>query len=306
MLTNASSVLLPFYATMQLGGASSALILLVATTGGLGGLDQGPGKHSTLENTKRTFRTRKWTWVAILLVAATDMFISVDTIGALFGYLALATSIVFFPLPLPTVGWFLMTKAKAQDRWNSEGSARAALPKPSSALVDSPHDTLLTLASGLALTLVAVFYSSVSASSPSLSHFAILFSTLSVASATALVYFALPSALRSQKKAGLALGCALAAACGVWEHLDSWQSWCFFPFAFILVFGAITFDTRSSVTSRPHSHGHSHGHSHHHDHHLHGNHSKLSALLISQCTPGSILHSILIERDSRRIAYFGV
>ncbi|KAF2640245.1 cation efflux protein [Massarina eburnea CBS 473.64] len=304
MFTNALSVLLPFYATMQLGGEKTALVLLAAATGGLGGFDQGPGKHSALENTRRTLRTRKWTWGSILLVSVADVFASVDAIGTLFGYLALATSIAAVPLPLPTAGWFLMTKPKSQDAWNS---ARASLPKPSSPLINTPRDTLLTLASGIVLTVVAVLYSSVVASSPSLSHFSVIFSTLSVASATALVYLSLPSSLRSQQKAGLVLGGGLAAASGVWEHSDTWKAWMFFPMTCALLFGAITFDTRSSATSRPSSHDHSHADpAHDHDHHLHGNHSKLSALLIAQCTPGSILHSILIEKDSRRIAYFGV
>jgi zinc transporter 5/7 len=304
MSTNAMSVLLPFYATMQLGGARTALVLLTAATGGLGGFDQGPGRYSALENTKRTLRTRKWTWTAILLIFIADMLTSGDAIGTLFGYLALVTSMAAVPLPLPTAGWFIMTKPY-QD-WNTQNSTRASLPKPSSPLVNTPQDTVLTLASGFVLTLISVLYSSVAASSPSLSHFSITFSTFSVVSAAALVYFSLPSALRSQNKAGLALSGLLVAACGVWEHIDLWQAWFLFPLSCALVVGAVIFDTRSSA-SRPHSHGHSHaGASHEHDHHLHGNHSKLSAFLIARCEPGSILHSILIERDSRRIAYFGV
>jgi Cation efflux family len=49
--------------------------------------------------------------------------------------------------------------------------------------------------------------------------------------------------------------------------------------------------------SKRHDHDHDHSHSH--------QHSKLTAVLISCTTPGSIIHSILIQRDSRRIAYFG-
>jgi zinc transporter 5/7 len=77
------------------------------------------------------------------------------------------------------------------------------------------------------------------------------------------------------------------------------------------LFGAISIDTGSTLSkshSHDHSHaGHQHSHSHDHgDHHLHGNHSGLSSFIIARCTPGSILHSVMIEKDSRRIAYFGV
>jgi zinc transporter 5/7 len=77
--------------------------------------------------------------------------------------------------------------------------------------------------------------------------------------------------------------------------------------------GATVFDTGISAisgqSSSDHSHAghaHAHSHSHSHEHHLHGNHSRISRFIISRCTPGSILHSVMIEKDSRRIAYFGV
>ncbi|KAF2240849.1 cation efflux protein [Trematosphaeria pertusa] len=310
MLTNVLSVLMPFYATMQLGGARTALFLLAATTAGLGSLDQKPGKHTIWEGTRRTLRTRRATCGVLLLTVLIDALGSPDAAGTLVGYLALAASIFAIPPPLPTAGWFLHTDPRSQDSW---ASGRASLPKPSSPLVGSSEDILLTFGSGLGLTLITIFYSSVSSSSPSLSHHAIFFSTLSVASATALVYVSLPAALRSQKKFGLALGTLLTAVFEVLEHPGAWRAWSLFLVVCVLVFGALWFDTRPSAIARPHSHGHSHsghqhshGHSHDHDHHLHGNHSKFSAFLIAWCKPGSIMHSILIEKDSRRIAYFGV
>lgn len=313
MNLNAFGVLLPFYAAMQLGGAKASLVLLAAATAGLGGFDLGPGKHSAIANSKRTLRTRKWTWCALLLISLVDTFISIDMIGTLFGYGALTLSVAAVPLPLPSAGWFFITTLKSHDGWNTQSSSRTSAPRPSSPLVNTSNNATLTLVSGIVLTFLSVLYSSFTASSPSLSHFSVLFSTLSVASATALVFVSLPSALRSKTKAGLALGSVLTTVCGIWEHSESWQSWLFFPLSCGLIFGAVTFDTRHALSSRPSSHdhahtghSHSHSHSHGHDHHLHGNHSRVSKFLIARCTPGSILHSILIEKDSRRIAYFGV
>jgi len=288
------------------------VILLAGITAGLGGLEQKPGKHGAWEDAKRTFRTRKWTCGAILLGVLADTYNCVEEAGILLGYLALIASMFAIPPPLPTAGWTIMTGAKSQDAWITHTSGRASLPKPSSPLINTPRDTLLTIVSGVLLAFLAILYSSVSSSSPSLSHHALLFSTLSVASATALVYFSLPAALRNPHKGGLALGSLLVAAFGVWEHADSLQACVLFPLTCASLIGAVSIDTGSSTIPQPHSHdqshaGHQHSHSQDHgDHHLHGNHSGLSKFIIARCTPGSILHSILIEKDSRRIAYFGV
>lgn len=305
------SVVLPFYATMHLGGARASLVLLTAVAAGLGGLDQKPGKHRILDALKRTFRTRKATCSVLLLMIGSEIFKTAGKTGSIMGYMALTTSILILPPPLPTTGWFLKTRP---DSANSSVT-RASLPKPTSPLTSTPTDSSLTLAAGLVLTLVTVLFSVISASSPSISHHAILFSTLSVASATALVFFSLPSVLRTEKKAGLALGVVFIATCSLWEHLDAWPTSAMLPLFGAFLFAAVAFDTRSSTVSHSHSHGHSHGNSHsdhvhnhdsHHDHCVHENHSKFSAFLIHRCAPGSIMHSILSEKDSRRIAYFAM
>lgn len=303
ILNNILGVLLPFYATMQLGGARTSLVLLAAVTAGLGGLDHKPGKHSLLDGLKRTLRTRKATCGVLLLWALLDVSTSSTVHGATLGHLALAISILAVPPPLPTTGWSLMTGLRTND-----STTRASLPKPSSPLISTPEDTILTLAAGAILTVFTIIFSILSSSSPPITHQAILFSTLSVASATALIFLSLPAALRTQKKLGLVLGSLLVAAFGVYEHPHSWETWFALPVTCAIIYGAISSDTGSTI-ARPHSHGHSHSghkHSHSHDHHLHGNHSKLSEFLIARCTPGSIVHSILIEKDSRRIAYFAM
>jgi zinc transporter 5/7 len=43
---------------------------------------------------------------------------------------------------------------------------------------------------------------------------------------------------------------------------------------------------------------------HKHNHH-HRDHSRLTGYLLRLTSPGSVIHSILQEKDSRRIAYFG-
>jgi zinc transporter 5/7 len=311
---NVLSVLLPFYASMQLGGAKVALALLIAVAAGLGALDRKPGKHTPWDDIRRTLRTRKATCGALLSMVLADTLIMGNITRSLIGYCSLLSSIFLVPPPLPTAGWSLIMGSQGQTSYVAQGSGRASLPKPSSPLINSFEDTILTILSGLSLAVVTILYSLVSSSYPSLSPHALGFTTLSIASATALVYFSLPAALRNQRHVGLVLGCILVAAVHSWEQFStSTFLWLAFPFACVGLVGSVKFDTGSSMTSvaHTHSHGHSHSghghkHDHQHDHHLHGNHSRLSAFLIARATPGSIIHSILIEKDSRRIAYFGV
>lgn len=306
--SNVLGILLPLYAALQLGGAATALSLLVAVTAGLGSYDQKPGKHSLWDGIRRTIRTRKVTCAALLTAMVLHVLNSASRWGALLGHVALATSILALPPPLPTAGWSLMTGLRSVNTL----SARASLPKPLSPLMSTAEDTLLTLSAGIFLGVIAILYSLISPSSPSISHHGLAFSALSAASAVLLVFFSLPSALRTQSKSGFALGSFLVAAFGAYEHPEAWQAWILFPSVCVFLFLAVSFDTGSAMfptQSAAHSHSHSgpgHGHAVSYDHHLHGNHSKLSAFLIAQCTPGSIVHSILIEKDSRRIAYFGV
>jgi zinc transporter 5/7 len=298
---------------MQLGGARVALALLTAVAAGLGALDRKPGKHNPWDDLRRTLRTRKATCGAVALAMVADSIVVGSASHPLLGYSSLVTSIFLVPPPLPTAGWSLIMGSQGQTSYVTQDSGRATLPKPSSPLVNTFENTVLTIASGLSLTVVALLYSLISSSSPSFSHHTIAFTTLSIASATALVFLSLPAALRSQKHIGLALGSFLVAAIHSWEQYStSTFLWVAFPFACVGLVGAVMFDTGLPSVSTAHSHGHGHshsGHSHkhdHQDHHLHGNHSRLSAFLIARATPGSIIHSILIEKDSRRIAYFGV
>lgn len=304
MLSNTAGVFLPFFATMQIGGAKTALVLLTAIAAGLGATDQRPGKHTRADDLKRSMRTRRTTLAMLILGTIVDVMAWGHPACALLGYGALFTSIFATPPPLPTAGWSLVTGSQTHD------STRASLPKPSSPLISTPKDTILTCVSGISLMVITFLYSLVSASFSPFSQHTMAFAALSVASATAFVFFSLPAALRSQQHVGLHLGGLLIIA------FTGWQSWpelyhiAFTALSYILYACGVAWDTRSSHThshAHDHSHaGHGHSHEHKHEHHLHANPSRISEFLIARTTPGSIIHSIMIERDSRRIAYFGV
>ncbi|KAL5113683.1 putative zinc transporter msc2 [Pleosporales sp. CAS-2024a] len=256
MAYSALSVWLPFYASMQLGGARVALALLTAVAAGLGALDRKPGKHTPWDDIRRTLRTRKATCGAIALAMAADSLVVGTASDALLGYASLLVSMFLVPPPLPTAAWSLIMGSQGQTSYVAQASGRASLPKPSSPLVTSFDDTLLTIASGLSLALVAVLYWLLSASIPCVASHTIAFSALSIASATALVFLSLPVALRSQKHIGLAFGSLLTAAVHSWEQYPtSIFLWLGFPMTCAGIVGAVI---------------------------------------------------VLIEKDSRRIAYFGV
>lgn len=309
------SVLLPFYASMQLGGARTAIVLLTVTTTGIGSFDVRPMKHTAWENTKRTIRTRKATCVVLFLGIVCDFLdFSASASALVLGHLALAASVLGFPPPLPTTGWPLLTNirgttglsapAAAETPWNATTSTKISLRKPISPLISSPEDTKLTLVAGMMLCIFTIVAAVVLSTSPPISFEAITFTTLSIASATALVFFSLPSSLRTQRKFGVAIGCILIAGIDSLRNSGIWKEFPYISILCVLSYAAVSFDTTTSISKRDVCH---HDHKHETDHHpLHGNHSRFSGYLIKQCPPGSILHSVLIEKDSRRIAYFAV
>jgi zinc transporter 5/7 len=311
-LGNIVGVLLPFFATMQIGGAKTALVLLTAIAAGLGATDHRPGKHTHWDDMKRTMRTRRTTFAVLLVGTVVDVFAWGHPACAMLGYGALFTSIFAAPPPLPTAGWSLITGSQPHDSYTGKGSARASLPKPSSPLITTPETTLLTCISGIGLMAITLLYSTFVPSITSTSQHTIIFTALSVASATALVFFSLPAALRSHQYIGLHLGGLLVIAFTAWQTAPEWYHILFTGLSYILYASGVSWDTRAPhAHSHAHGHahaghGHSHAHEHGHEHHLHANPSRISAFLIARTTPGSIIHSVMIERDSRRIAYFGV
>jgi len=312
IVSSVFGILLPFYAAVQLGGSRTALGLLVAIAAGLCAPGQ-QADHTRRGAFSQALRTRKATCGAMLLGSIIDIVSSGNALRSVLGHGALITSVMLVPPPLPTT-----IRGRAidhdEDSYINQGSARATLPRSASPLVNSFESTLLTLVSGLLLAVVSILYYLATSSFSSVSLQTFGLSLLSITSATALIFRSLPAALQTQRYTGLKLGALCIAGFSLWEHSHSGLGSVIFLWICAALVGTTVLDTQSTPAS-VHSHAHSHmkhthahqyGHGHSHDHHLHGNHSKFSAFLIARATPGSIIHSVLIERDSRRIAYFGV
>jgi len=319
MVQRMASIFLPFYAAMHLGGSRTAIVLLTAVAAGIGALDYRPVKHSLLDNLKRTIRTRKLSCSVLLFGITCDFLAASENWSALLaGHLALVIAVVAIPPPLPSGSLPLVIESKDGGHdapWSAQTVSKLSLPKPVSPLNSSAQDVVITLAAGGALGIFAIVASIISSFSVSVSYHTLSFSSLSIASAAVLFFFSLPSSLKTPKKYGLALGCSIIALSAFFEPSAAWEGLPYISVLSALSFAAVTFDTPTTTSHQhshrhPHGHSHSHGHKHSHvrvqDHHLHGNHSRLSEFLIKKCTPGSITHSILLEKDSRRIAYFAV
>ncbi|KAF1984431.1 hypothetical protein K402DRAFT_455895 [Aulographum hederae CBS 113979] len=320
---------LPFYAALNLGGVKVALVMLAAISSGISGLDGRPVRNSFVEGLKETIQAKKLTCAAMLFIMLCDLLrtFSADSITQLFGgYLALTISAFVLPPPISTLGRseFLgkrttsssTTSAVPSTPWDeNRGAVRIRTPTLLSPLITSKQDTNLTLLAGLGLCALTVLISAISSTPSLVSYSSMTFSTLSIACVVGSVFAAQPQTLHTAQKVGTGIGFSLIALSALLVHPGARGVSFLEVFLSGLCYTAVLVDdpaTSFSPVKHTHSHSkdHSHSHSHHqgHDHGKHGKHqehSLLTAYVLKICTPGSILHNIMIEKDSRRIAYFG-
>ena len=300
LLLRTLSVGLPFYAAMKLGGMRTGLVLLVAIAANLTCLDNAlkPSMGQWIQQAK----SKKLTLAAISLSAISDfagLTIHTSFSDLLLGYLALAVTVVYLNPPLPMASTYSSPTARV----GSTGASRS-LSWNASSLTCSKGDVNLTLISGGLLSLITIGSSVLLGRSPSLVPSSIGLSTLSIASATAANVLAQPAALRSSTKAGLGLGCFLTASCAFLFSPSLWPGTICNGGLSALAFAGVMFDTLTASAHDDHSHDHTHNVKTHHHHHDDTQYSPFTRLVLSKCEPGSLVHSIIIEKDSRRICYF--
>jgi zinc transporter 5/7 len=294
------SVGLPFYAAMKLGGMRTGLVLLVSIAANLTCLDS--ALRPSMSQWIQQAVSKKLTLAAILLSAISDFAgftIHTSFSDLLLGYLALAVTVVYLNPPLPTAN----TSSSSSARVGSTGAWRSVSWNVSP-LTCSKGDVNLTLISGGLLSLITIIASILMGHPPSLVPSSIGLSTLSIASATAANVLAQPAALRSSTKAGLGLGCLLTASCAFLFSPSLWPGTICNGGLSALAFAGVMFDTLTSSSRDDHSHDHAHNVKTHHHHHDDTQYSPFTRLVLSKCEPGSLVHSIIIEKDSRRICYF--
>ncbi|KAF7185787.1 Zinc transporter 5, partial [Pseudocercospora fuligena] len=204
MVVRSLGVGLPYYAATQIGGMRTGIVLLIAMASGLANTDAMP--RATLHDWKHILSSRIGSLAAIVLAMLLDfggVTFKASFSDLLFGYLALACSIFFISPPLPTLGSGITSQPSSAITPTTPVSFRNPWKQyASSPLVSSVSDVNITLAAGAISLASTVLVSGLLSTSPSVSVSAIAFSTLAIASSTAAILFAQPSALRSQYRAG--------------------------------------------------------------------------------------------------------
>ena len=313
---------LPFYAASLLGFEEVAVIMLTVMAGNILKTNDDGMNNSSIAGWKNLFMVRKWTTAIMALQVIAHVMgstTSIDVATAFVGYTALWLSIFVIPFPYitsrpkasivtsPNPNSSEKTSAVAMTPWemtppNISSSDKVAKQSP---LIYTSSDVNLTLIAGLVLGLFTYLIHIVSSS-----NFAIidlrqlcLLAEASVATSLSLTIVEAKK-LQSTRKIGYAIGLILAVTLPEVLHLHSWTSFVYQSTMVGAFFAATHLDARSNSSTSLHSH---HDH-HHHQHEISpaqlGNHSKFTGLFLHIFRNRPLLHSILVERDSRRIFYF--
>lgn len=317
------SVGLPYLATMKLGGDRVALIMLLALHADITHAEDEITDLLSIKGWKRLLAHRRWTLVSILLQMCCDL-IGLTNYSSVwntcFGYLALAVSILYISPPFPslkskgsTTTSFSSISASPTPQvlatqWETRNSAK---PVSDALVVTSPlictkRDTNLTIAAGSALgalTCIISFFSRENVGVSSVVE--VGFGFLSACAAAISFQWVQPHSLRQNSGLGLLFGSLTYLVLLAIPRSDTWESIAY-QGAFIgISFAATKLDSHLTLTT-----SHSKNLDHHHPHRLHqyakheGMPSRFSEFLLRSFRNWPLLHSILAEKDSRRIFYF--
>ena len=311
---------LPFYATSKLGGSRVTLVLLTALAADIMVTEEETADFARAKGWRTLLRHSRWALGSILLQLMSDLLGLTGLSGVfdiLLGYVTLG--LVIFVLP----PCFLSSKPKfsvvTSTAPASESKTTAVLATPwetppeleeksaklpaVSPMISSPEDVNLTLYSGITLgIIIAIIFVFSGPSAGSRPEYQFAWSLLSTF-ATALTLIAVdPRSLR-EKQFGLVLGSLLSSFVLTMLCSEAWSSFVYQSILIGFSFAATRLDTHkaSSISSNS---------SHHHHHPTrpnlpeHAQMSRFSELIIGQIPHWPLFHSILAEKDSRRIFYF--
>jgi zinc transporter 5/7 len=308
VLSRILGVGLPYYASTHIGGVRTALVLLLVISSGLTGWATASNGKFTWQGTISAIRERKLTCAVVLLCGLFDvagMTEASTRVNMFLGYTALFMSAFALPIPAATLGPQIFSRPPGAS--TSPRTPSATLRRDisfESLLISSIEESNLTILAGAVLATLTITSSLLLSTAPGLSITATCFTMASISSFSGLVFFAKPLQLISANKLGYAAGLALTAVFGIFYDFESWTTPIVSAALCSLAYFAVLFDISASPSSRHEHHEQEHGHQHAHGH-ASAKHSFLTAYILTFVTPGSIVDSIMRERDSRRIAYFG-
>ncbi len=324
IMERAIGVGLPFYATMNLGSDRVALVMLVALAADITNVEDETTDLISIKGWKRLLIHRKWTLASIALQILGDFLglsASTSSLELIVGYSALLVSIFFVSPPFPSL------KAKASPPTSFSSSSPTSTPKllrthwenrpwakpvpdahgAISQLVCTPEDINLTLAAGTALCVLSCIYffilkpgagTAINMIDPGLGF-------LSAFAAAVSYQFVQPHTIRKNSGIGLLLGSMTSLGLMMLMRAHTWGS-----IAYQGICIGVTFSATKLDTLQFHSTSHTQHQSHHLSHHGHDNAadpnlpSRFSRFILDWSRKWPLLHSILVEKDSRRIFYF--
>ena len=313
---------LPVFAATKLGGARVAMVMLITAAGDFPATRGQSASFTNLKGWRSLLVPRKWTLATILLGWLSDLASTSGSSATFLGYLALGLSIFLIPLPLPTstpkTSIITSPLPSSADKTTAvatpfETPPPTIIAQPTdtkrSPMIFTPRDTNLTFIAGALLAFLGIAGFIFMPTRPYFSVICLTWILLAVLAATLSITISNPKTLRTQKRSGLALG--LISSAVVQEMLEV-HSLLLFACQGVLVglyWFASKFDTQSSSSHDSHSHSRTHSQTKPRYNeavltHLHGNYSKFTGYLLYFFRDWPLLHSILVEKDSRRILYF--
>ena len=315
---------LPFYAVLELGAARVALVLLIGLASNIIAIEDEATDLTRVKTWKLLFARRRWTVGSILLQLVCDLSgltSGFTTKSICLGYLALATSILVLPPPFPSSRpkASVVTSSSSQASGTSKPVVSSKsygvppqfehLPAKNpklSPLVCSLEDSQLTLLSGTVLGIFSII--AIVFFSPAHGHFSpaqLGFNSLTSLTAALSLVTTKPKSLRNGKSLGLVLGSLVSSLALVSIGKSSWSLLIFESGLIAVSFVCANLDTRAALFTPLHS-AHHHHHVHTADPHAieHAQMSRFSEFVLRNAPQSQLLHSILVEKDSRRILYF--
>lgn len=314
---------LPFYATSKLGGARVALVLLISLATDIIMIEEEATDLTRTRGCSRLLTQKRWTLMSVLLQLVSDLTGFTNSSAAveiLLGYLTLGISVFVLPpcflSSRPGISIVTSTAPASESKtsavlatpWEAppqleEKSSEVPTISP---LICSPGDIRLTFYSGIVLGILSiVIFIFFGPGAGTGSEYQLVWSLLSpFATALALVTVD-PRSLRGNKKFGLVLGSLLSSFVLTMLCNEAWSSFLYQGMFIGFSFAATKLDTHTTLSVSLRSNQHQH---HQQSTKLnipeHAQMSRFSEFVIQHVPHWPLLHSILAEKDSRRIFYF--
>lgn len=308
------SVGIPFYATYFLGGMRVATILLPALASGLSSND---GRHVTYVDWLRLLNSRKSLVTILVLQMLADfggLTSDLSPVRLATGYTLMAASIVLYPPSYPFANVHVSNASESVStapgsQWQGAGKDdKQTIPRRAeSSLLRTPEDVDLTIISaGTALTLTCMLLLLGSNSDSATSRWRPAWCGLASLLFALSLSFTTVHSLQKSRGLGTAIGLFIAYSLMAASNEHSWTILMYQSLLIGASWLALYFDialARSSLLDSARNTTNYHRHTRSRPSEV-PDASRFTNYLLPHVLDWPLLHTILVEKDSRRIFYF--